>query len=814
MGSGSRPALVPQGTSEKSSPAPERATSVSTPSPSAGTGTTTPAVTEKAPSLDMELSTPTSAPSIPPASPAAQALGPFPLDWPPPSSPIDLAQQDLPHASSGVEWWYFHAHLTSTEGNPFALFGSFFRVVIGRSEKDGSPVYGHFLTWALTDPTARKSYPTSEVETSILPLLLSRLERGEGSKDPRIRRALAESLRKGKMPRPDGTLSTPLNVATDQLNLQYGTSQYVKDHAGDYHAVLHGKEAHSELTLHPLMEPHRHGREGVVPGKEGEEMFYYFIPRMAVTGTVTVEGKTHQVSGSGWYDHEFGSPRVRKSDDLGKVEVAWNWAGIQLHDGTSLTIFELQEIKSGRDAGSTAVIIHPDGREERSTHITLEALRWWRGVRSFESHPTAYALKVPDLKIDIVVEAVVEDQEIITVLSKPAFWEGQCTVRGTIAGHAVGGKAYFERSGFSFLDSLDDFFKAVSEEVRKSVASLLPLHPSRKEAAALFATPEHAHLLDGLDGEDIAQGLIAPIRTITDRGGKAWRSYAALACTEALGADCRPYVRWLSLPEIMHSGSLMVDDVEDRSLVRRGGPPAHLLFGEALTINAGTAAYFIAEGTAMKSDASDAKQIRLYKLYFEGLRAGHAGQALDIMGFDRYLDDLAKTGDGAALEQRILGMYRLKTGAPAGILARMGAVAADGTPQQVEGLGRFFENLGVAFQVIDDVLNLRGFKGDLKSVGEDLASGKVTLPVVRALCKLPAEERFQMVAALRKRPLDPVTIFGLIGMIQGTGAFEYCISVSERLVEDSWNDIEPLLPESLWKVMLRAFCGYVLERHY
>ncbi len=738
----------------------------------------------------------------------------FPPDWPARGGPLDLMVQDLPHASSGVEWWYFNAHLTSAEGKPYGLFGSFFRLVVGRSEKDGSLSYAHFLTWALTDATEGKYYPTTELEPPLLGLMLSRLERGEGTADPRIRRALAESLRKGKMPRPDRTFASPVTVARDRLDLEYGASHFVKEPSGDYRVKLQGTQASCELLIHPECPPHRHGRDGVVPGKEGEEMFYYFIPRNSVEGTLTLGDRTMSVTGSGWYDHEFGSPKARKADEGPKMEVAWNWAGIQLQDGGALTIFELQEIKSGRDAGSTAVLIAPDGSEKRSAQIRLEPLRWWRGVRSFESHPTAWAVRVPDLDIDLVIEAIVEDQEIITVVSKPAFWEGQCTVRGTIAGDPVGGKGYFERSGFSFLDSLDDFFKAVSQEVRKSVASLLPLHPSRKEAIALFASPEHAHLLDGLDGEEIAAGLIAPIRTITDRGGKAWRSYAALACTEALGADCRPYSRWLSLPEIMHSGSLMVDDVEDRSTLRRGGPPAHALFGEPLAINAGTAAYFIAEGTAMRVDAPDAKMIRLYKLYFEGLRAGHAGQAVDIMGFDRYLDELARTGDGLGLERKILGMYRLKTGAPAGILARMGAVAADGTPAQVEGLGRFFENLGVAFQVVDDVLNLKGFKGDLKSVGEDLASGKVTLPVVCALRRLPAEERFQMVAALRKRPLDPVTIFGLIGMILGTGAFDYCQSLAEKMVEDSWSEIEPLLPESLWKVMLRAFCWYVLERHY
>ena len=89
--------------------------------------------------------------------------------------------------------------------------------------------------------------------------------------------------------------------------------------------------------------------------------------------------------------------------------------------------------------------------------------------------------------------------------------------------------------------------------------------------------------------------MIKPIREITDRGGKGWRSYAAITCCDIVGGDSRKFVEWLAMPELMHVGSLIVDDVEDKSVVRRGGPTAHMLYGEAQAINSGTAAYFIAQ---------------------------------------------------------------------------------------------------------------------------------------------------------------------------------------------------------------------------
>jgi geranylgeranyl pyrophosphate synthase len=78
------------------------------------------------------------------------------------------------------------------------------------------------------------------------------------------------------------------------------------------------------------------------------------------------------------------------------------------------------------------------------------------------------------------------------------------------------------------------------------------------------------------------------------------RSYGALACMDIVGGDSREHLNWLAMPEFMHVGSLIVDDIQDGSLTRRGGPCAHLIFGNATAINAGTAAYFM--GMKMISD--------------------------------------------------------------------------------------------------------------------------------------------------------------------------------------------------------------------
>ena len=125
------------------------------------------------------------------------------------------------------------------------------------------------------------------------------------------------------------------------------------------------------------------------------------------------------------------------------------------------------------------------------------------------------------------------------------------------------------------------------------------------------------------------------------------------------------------------------------------------------------------------------------------------------------------------------------TAAPAGCLARIGAVAGGGTPEQIECLGRFFEDVGLAFQIVDDVLNLRGFKNDLKSKGEDIQNGSITLPVAKAMAVLNPGARRELVATLRSQPQDLGIVAKVIDQLEACGAVQACADESNRIVDEA-----------------------------
>jgi geranylgeranyl pyrophosphate synthase len=264
----------------------------------------------------------------------------------------------------------------------------------------------------------------------------------------------------------------------------------------------------------------------------------------------------------------------------------------------------------------------------------------------------------------------------------------------------------------------------------------------------------------------------------------------------------------------MHVGSLIIDDVQDKSAVRRGKPTTHLIYGESVAINAGTYAYFLAQKALVAIDVPQSHRLRLYDLYFEAMRAGHAGQAFDLDTPADLMPHAVASGDAEKLEARILATHRLKTAAPAGALARMGAVSGGGTPEQVEAVGSFFESLGLAFQLVDDVLNLRGFKGDLKAKAEDVSNGTITLPVAKAMARLPEGERAWLWRTLSSKPKDPAVVGEVVAKLESCGAVEAVAQQARDLVEDAWRRASPQLEDSFSKIMFRAFSWYVLERHY
>lgn len=221
--------------------------------------------------------------------------------------------------------------------------------------------------------------------------------------------------------------------------------------------------------------------------------------------------------------------------------------------------------------------------------------------------------------------------------------------------------------------------------------------------------------------------FIRPARELLVRGGKRWRPVMMLLSCELTGGNDKA-LSFVPLVEFPHNGSLIIDDIEDNSLWRRGKEAIHLLYGQDLSINAGNLLYFMPTTIIDKADISDALKLKLYRFYSENLRRLHLGQGLDIL-WHRNKETVPSPED---YEQ----MCRYKTGSLARMAAQIGVAVGGGSEKEIGILGSVCEDIGVGFQIMDDVINLTtGNPG--KGRGDDVVEGKKSLPVIYHLREHP-----------------------------------------------------------------------------
>ena len=751
-------------------------------------------------------------------------------DWPVENADIALDIHDLPHASSNIEWWYCNSHLTDSKNNSYAVFASFFRTVDNSSSTSEQIRHFHALTWAIIDIQNRHYYFSSSVDHQFITRILNGSELFN-ELDKHLFTAYEEILKKNQVPLPDRLFQGDCYVDCNRLYLNYDNNLFSKDEHGNYQVYCHdaNQNLSLELEMQPVKTVCRQANDGIVNNATNREaMFYYSITRLNCHGKITIQNQSIDVHGQSWYDHEFGGlikcRTIEKQPLNEPQDSAWYWFSIQLDNQYDLTFTYLLDTTSHCILDESVLIIGPNNERfqyNREDQIDLQPLNKWFSKQTGSVYSTQWQIIIPKIQCQLTLEAVMDNQEFITILSRPAFWEGRLNVHGRMYDQPVCGRAFLECHGMNtkMFKSLDHFFQRISQIVIQSIDNLLPRKLTNEQAINLIANRENRYLLDTIDLEIFSKIIVSPLRDIIDRGGKAWRSFMYLLCIDCVGGDSRKYEHWLAFAEIIHVGSLIIDDIQDGSNIRRGGPACHLLYGTAQTINAGTAAYFLPLYSLIEQtpDFTADIKLKMYEIAFFTLRAGHVGQGLDIHGLDYLMQDAVETGDSLSLERAILCIHRLKSGVPAGNLARMGAITGRGTEEQCDVLEKYVQSIGIAFQIIDDVLNLRGFENDTKQRGEDIRAGKITFPIAKAMNRQflkDQQQRQEVWDTIKNKTTDMVVINSMIELLECCGSLDQSVIYAESLVEEAWKKLDPWIPNSFYKLLLRAFGFYILERHY
>ena len=315
-----------------------------------------------------------------------------------PDQPIRLPADHGAHPDYRSEWWYLTGNLKDEQGRDYGIQWTLFRQGIEQQITSDNPWLSPQLwlaQFAITD-LARGTHRQDERTSRQGPGLAGASGGEYWLKEWRL------------ASQGDALFPATLKVQSKmgELNLRVSAAKPV---------VLQGKAGYSEKS-------------------PGNASFYYSYPRLTLSGTLTLEGETRNVTGQGWFDHEW------SSSVLAQWQSGWDWFSLQLIDGRELMLFRLRT-KAGRAEPENryGILIEQDGssRVLSPERIRLTPGKTWRGPKG-QDYPVEWQLKAADL--NLVIKARQPNQ---AMTGRFDYWEGAVSVSGDASG--VG---YLEMTGY------------------------------------------------------------------------------------------------------------------------------------------------------------------------------------------------------------------------------------------------------------------------------------------------------------------------------------------------------------------------------
>jgi len=354
-------------------------------------------------------------------------------------------------------------------------------------------------------------------------------------------------------------------------------------------------------------------------------------------------------------------------------------------------------------------------------------------------------------------------------------------------------------------EKIVDYLEKLKPEIDGMIEKYLPKKVTKKWLNFTFGKPRYI-----FSKKAVEESLIKPIWNFISRGGKRWRPILFLLVTEAVGGNIEKVKDFLIIPELAHEGSLICDDLEDQSELRRGKPCLHRIFGEDIALNAGNFLYFLPLLALIKNRKKFKPEIlvKAYETYIQEMINIHLGQGTDIFWHKGKVKKIN--------EKEYLQMCAFKTGCLSRMAAKLAVVLLKGDEKLAKVVGRVAETVGVAFQIQDDILDisLAGKEREKfgKSFGNDIKEGKRTLMVINTLKKATKKDKKRLIEILNKHTDDLEERKEAIEIIKKYDSIEYAKKVAKKIMREAWEEADRVLDLSPAKKRLKEFVNYLIER--
>jgi octaprenyl-diphosphate synthase len=274
-------------------------------------------------------------------------------------------------------------------------------------------------------------------------------------------------------------------------------------------------------------------------------------------------------------------------------------------------------------------------------------------------------------------------------------------------------------------------------------------------------------------GRDTVSGVTAITEIgeyLRGGGGKRLRPALLLLAAKLFNHEGRGAVRLGAVVEIIHTATLVHDDIIDEASTRRGRPAANTQWGNSKCVLAGDWLYMQAFKVALQE-----RNFRILDALIDLTQQMVEGELLQM----------EKLGKLITLDEHFDLIYR-KTACLFSVCMRMGAILGGATPEQEDQVARYGRDLGMAFQIVDDVLDLTASESVLgKPVASDLREGKVTMAVIHALERCTPDERARIATVVEQRAFNGVTHAQILEILTTYGSLDAATALASQYADSA-----------------------------
>lgn len=284
---------------------------------------------------------------------------------------------------------------------------------------------------------------------------------------------------------------------------------------------------------------------------------------------------------------------------------------------------------------------------------------------------------------------------------------------------------------------------------------------------------------------------------IIQSGGKRLRPLVCLLSARALGYEGNQHIDIAATVEFLHTATLLHDDVVDESGLRRGKPTVNAVWGNSPSVLVGD--FLISRSFQMVVNVGNMKILQILSNATNLIAEGEVLQLINCKNPD-------------TTEDQYMEVIRYKTAKMFEASAQSGAVLANPGEAMELAFARYADHLGSAFQLIDDVLDYTGSADEMgKNVGDDLAEGKPTLPLIFALQHASEGDRALIRKAILSGGLEQLD--AITRAVRSCGALDYTIEQANRQAAMA-KDCIATVPDSLHKQALVGLCDLAVARNH